>query len=83
MAPHGIVSVVPNYEVQGRRTDRDPGGGKARNVVRLESAPTRNAAFVIAAAMTAEHLTVWGFATERRGGKSSYKLLRVFSPDRP
>jgi hypothetical protein len=72
---------VVTYEIQGRRTDRDPGGGKARDVVRLESAPTRAAAFDIAAAMSAERLTVWVFATERRGGKRSYTLLGVVSHD--
>jgi hypothetical protein len=68
------------YQVQGRRTERDP-GGKVRNVVRLESAASRIAAFAIAEAMVAERLTVWVFSAEQRSGRWSYTLLGVV-PDR-
>ncbi|MCO1659115.1 hypothetical protein [Pseudonocardia humida] len=64
------------YEVQGRRTERDAGGG-VRDVVRLRSTPSRAAAFDIAETMTAERLTVWVFAAERREGRPTYVLLGV------
>jgi len=70
------VTPVITYEVQGRRTERDPGGG-ARNIVRLATAPSRQAAFGIAEAMAAERLTVWVFRAERRSGRSTYDLLGV------
>lgn len=66
------------YEVQGRRTERDP-DGTVRNVVRLESAPSSDAAFDIARTMRAERLTVWVFAAERQAGKVSYRLLGAVS----
>ncbi len=69
------------YEVQGRRIDRDP-GGRVRDVVRLESASSRTAAFEIAATMVADRLTVWVFRAERRSGRLSYSLLGVVSGDR-
>jgi hypothetical protein len=64
------------YQVQGRRTERDP-GGKVRDVVRLESAASRIAAFAIAEAMVADRLTVWVFSAEQRSGRWSYTLLGV------
>jgi hypothetical protein len=74
------LALVITYEVQGRRTDRDP-DGTVRDVVRLESASSRDAAFDIARTMTAQRLTVWVFAAERRAGKRSYRLLGVVSHD--
>jgi hypothetical protein len=64
------------YQVQGRRTERDP-AGKVRDVVRLESAATRSAAFVLAEAMVADRLTVWVFSAELRAGRWSHTLLGV------
>lgn len=66
------------YEVQGRRTERDP-DGTVRNVVRLETAPSSHAAFDVAETMVAERLTVWVFEAERRSGTVSYTLLGVVS----
>src|SRR5215211_4590669 len=63
----GELAPVITYEVQGRRTEHDP-GGRVRNVVRLESAASRTAAFDIAEAMAAERLTVWVFKAERQSG---------------
>ncbi len=68
--------MATTYEVQGRRTERDP-NGRPREVVRLDSAQNRTAAFAIAEAMRAERLTAWVFATERRAGRTSYTLLGV------
>ena len=68
--------MATTYEVQGRRTERDP-NGRPREVVRLDSAQNRAAAFAIAEAMRAERLTAWVFATERRAGRTSYTLLGV------
>ena len=65
------------YEIQGRRRDRGP-DGKAREVVRLDTAPNPTAAFAIAETMAADNLTVWVFETTRRaGGIPAYRLLRV------
>jgi hypothetical protein len=72
----GETNVAPTYEVQGRRTERDP-DGKPREVVRLTSATSRTAAFVIAETMGAEKLTAWVFEADRRAGRPSYKLLGV------
>jgi hypothetical protein len=69
---------VITYQVQGRRTERDP-DGTVHNVVRLESAPNRHSAFELAETMTADRLTVWVFKAERRAGKLSYELLGVVS----
>jgi hypothetical protein len=73
---------VTTYEVQGRRTERDP-SGKVHDVVRLDSAPNRESAFAIAEAMRAERLTVWVFAAERRAGRPTYRLVRVLSHGGP
>lgn len=72
---------MTTYEVQGRRRERDP-DGTIRDVVRLESAVSRDAAFDIAEIMTADRLTAWVFATERRAGKRSYRLLGVVSGEK-
>lgn len=66
------------YEVQGRRTERGP-GGRVRDVVRLESRSSRREAFGVAEGMAAQRLTVWVFKAERRAGKLSYELLGVVS----
>jgi hypothetical protein len=68
--------VTTTYEVQGRRTERDP-DGRPREVVRLDSTRSRTAAFAIAETMGAERLTAWVFAAERRAGRTSYTLLGV------
>jgi hypothetical protein len=68
--------VATTYEVQGRRTERDP-RGKLREVVRLDSARSRTTAFAIAEAMGADELTAWVFETERRTGRTSYRLVGV------
>jgi hypothetical protein len=70
------MNVATTYEVQGRRTERGP-DGKPREVVRLDSARSRAAAFAIAETMRAEELTAWVFETERRAGRTSYALLGV------
>jgi hypothetical protein len=70
---------VITYRIQGRRTDRDP-DGKVCDVVRLESAASRSAAFEIAEVLSAQRLTVWVFAAEPRAGKLRYRLLGVL-PD--
>lgn len=76
------MTPVITYEVQGRRTERGPGGA-VRDVVRLETAPSRQTAFEVAESMAAERLTVWVFRAERRSGRSSYDLLGVVpEPDR-
>jgi hypothetical protein len=74
------TNVVTTYEVQGRRTERDP-DGKPREIVRLDSAQSRATAFSIAAAMGAEKLTAWVFEAQRRAGRTSYKLLGVVSAE--
>ena len=66
------------YEVQGRRTERGP-GGEVRDVVRLESRPSRSEAFGVAEGIAAQRLTVWVFKAERRAGTLSYGLLGVVS----
>jgi hypothetical protein len=66
---------MTTYEVQGRRTERHE--GTVREVVRLDSASSRAAAFAIAEAMVAEQLTAWVFAAERRAGRTTYTLLGV------
>ena len=68
--------MATTYEVQGRRTERDP-DGKPREVVRLNSAESRAVAFAIAETMGAEKLTAWVFEAQRRAGRTSYKLLGV------
>jgi hypothetical protein len=68
--------VATTFEVQGRRTERDP-NGRPREVVRLDSAQSRAAAFAIAETMGAERLTAWVFKAERRAGRTSYTLLGV------
>ena len=68
--------MATTYEVQGRRTERDP-NGRSREVVRLDSAQSRAAAFAIAETMGAEQLTAWVFEAERRVGRTSYTLLGV------
>jgi hypothetical protein len=70
---------MTTYEVQGRRTVRDP-DGKVRDVVRLASATTSDQAFGIAETMAGDDLTAWVFETEARLGRRTYKLLRVI-PD--
>jgi hypothetical protein len=67
---------VITYEVQGRRTDRDP-AGRRREVVRLDSAASSVAAFAIAETMVADEFTAWVFKAERRAGRRHYELLRV------
>jgi hypothetical protein len=76
------MDVETTYEVQGRRTERDP-DGKPREVVRLDSARSRAAAFAIAETMGAEDLTAWVFETERRAGRTSYTLLGVVRAAKP
>ena len=68
--------MATTYEVQGRRTERTP-DGKSREVVRLNSAGSRVAAFAIAETMGAEKLTAWVFEAQRRAGRTSYTLLGV------
>ncbi|WP_214401083.1 hypothetical protein [Pseudonocardia lacus] len=68
--------MATTYEVQGRRTERDP-DGKSRAVVRLDTADSRTAAFAVADTMGAEKLTARVFMTRRRAGRTSYKLLGV------
>jgi len=70
------LAAVITYEVQGRRTVHDP-GGRAREVVRLDTAASRANAFAIAEAMGAEKLTAWVFEAERRAGRTSYRLLGI------
>jgi hypothetical protein len=48
-----------------------------RDVVRLESATSRSAAFAIAEVMAADRLTAWVFSAETRSGRWSYTLLGV------
>jgi hypothetical protein len=67
---------VAIYQVQGRRTERNS-DGKVRDVVRLESATSRSAAFAIAEIMAADRLTAWVFSAETRSGRWSYTLLGV------
>lgn len=74
--------MATNYEIQGRRTERDP-DGRPREVVRLDSAQSRAVAFSIAETMSAEQLTAWVFETRRWTGRTSYKLLGVVPAKKP
>ena len=67
---------MTTYEVQGRRTVRDP-DGKVRNIVRLASTTSTSQAFRIAETMAGDSLTTWIFETEPRFGGKTYKLLHV------
>lgn len=70
------MTAVITYEVQGRRTERDP-DGRPREVVRLDTAGSRAAAFAVAETMGAAKLTAWVFEARRRAGRTSYTLLGV------
>lgn len=69
------------YEVQGRRrVAGDPGGGRAREEVRLATAEDRADAVRAAVSMAAEGFTAWVFLVDARAGRRTYSLVEKLSP---